>query len=127
MDRDNVRVRESGGSARFLHESFARSGEACEVHREHFDGDITIQLHVAREVDDSHSPAADLTLEGIFSGEGGLELEEFAGGLRHRRREFAEVLWQGAERITWVNVRILGRSKSKYFMMQSNSAQDIEE
>ena len=46
-------------------------------------GDVTIQLHVAGEVNDPHSPAADLTLEGILSGEGRLEFEEFAGGLRH--------------------------------------------
>jgi hypothetical protein len=93
MDRDDVWMRESGRGARLLHEPFARSGEAREMHREDLDGDVTIQLDVARQVDDSHSAAADLALQGILSGKCGLELEEFEGGLRHGCCEFAVALW----------------------------------
>jgi hypothetical protein len=67
-------VRKSGGSAGLLDESFAGIGEAREMRRKHLDRDVAIELDVPREVDDSHSSAAELTLEGIFSGEGGLEV-----------------------------------------------------
>ncbi len=80
-----MRVRESGGRACLAHEPFARFGCAREVRREHLDGDVAVQLHVAGEVDDSHSTAAKLALEGVLAGEGRLKLEEFAGGLRHWR------------------------------------------
>src|SRR5260221_7568501 len=78
MNRNDVRMREPGGGASLLHESLARRGECCEMHRENFDRNVAIELHVAREVNDSHSAASDFALEGILSGERGLELEEFA-------------------------------------------------
>jgi hypothetical protein len=53
------------------------------MHRQDLDCYVAIQLYVAREVDDSHSAAADLALEGILSCERCLKLEEFAGGLSH--------------------------------------------
>src|SRR5688500_15550332 len=83
MNRDDVRVRQSGRCARLAHESLARCGNLRQVKREHFDCDVAIELYVAREVDDSHPPAAELALDGIFAGECGLKLEEFAGRLRH--------------------------------------------
>src|SRR4051794_28065728 len=83
MDGNDVWVRESGGGARLLHESFACSRQARKMSRQDFDRDIAIELNVTREVDDAHTTAANLTLKRIFSGECGLEIEEFAGGLRH--------------------------------------------
>src|SRR5688500_8989216 len=95
MDGDDVWMRESGRGARLLHEALARSGESREMHREDLDGYVTIQLDVTRQVDDSHSAAANLALQGVLSGECGLELEEFAGGLRQRWCDFAVMLWWG--------------------------------
>ena len=83
MDRDDVRMREAGGRARLAQEPLARLGGAREVRRQHLDGDVAVELHVAREVDDAHAAAAELALEGVLAGEGGLELEEFAAELRH--------------------------------------------
>jgi hypothetical protein len=40
------------------------------------------ELHVSREVNDSHVAAAELALAGILTGECGLEIEEFSGCLR---------------------------------------------
>src|SRR5687768_12681858 len=50
MNRDDVRVRESGSCARLPHESLARCWDAREVQRENLDCNVAIQLHVAREV-----------------------------------------------------------------------------
>ena len=49
------------------------------------DGDVAIELHVAREVDDAHAAAAELALERVLTGEGGLEVEELGGGMGHDR------------------------------------------
>jgi hypothetical protein len=83
MDGDDVRVREPGGGARLAHEAVARGGGAGEGRREHLEGDVAVELHVAREVDDAHPAAAELALEGVLAGERRLELEEFCGRLRH--------------------------------------------
>jgi len=83
VDGDDVRVRESRGRARLAHEAFARVGRAREVGWQGLDGDVAVQLHVAREVHDAHPPAAELALERVLSGEGRLKLEEFAGVLCH--------------------------------------------
>jgi hypothetical protein len=53
------------------------------VRGEHLDGDVAVELHVAREVDDAHPAAAELALEGVFAGEGSLEGEEVVGRKRH--------------------------------------------
>jgi hypothetical protein len=50
---------------------------------EHLAGHVAVELDIAREVDDPHPASAELPLERVFSGEGGLEVEEFGGGLRH--------------------------------------------
>jgi hypothetical protein len=47
------------------------------------DGDVAVELHVAREVDHSHAAAAELALERVLTGQGGLQVEEFGGRLRH--------------------------------------------
>src|SRR5262245_3815808 len=75
-------MRESGGRGCFAEKSLACCF-AGEVGGEDFDGDVAIEMDVAREIDDPHSAAAELALERILTGEGRLQLEEFAGGLRH--------------------------------------------
>jgi hypothetical protein len=74
---------ESPAAVRASRRKRSRASDAREVRREHLDGDVAVELHVAREVDDAHPAAAELALEGVLAGEGRLELEEFAGGLRH--------------------------------------------
>ena len=83
MDRDDVRVREAGRRARLAQESLARLGGAREVRRQDLDGDVAIELHVAREVDDAHAAAAELALERVLAGQGGLQVEELGGGIGH--------------------------------------------
>jgi hypothetical protein len=77
VNRDDVRMRQSGRGPRLVNEPLARGCEAGEVRWQHLDGDIAIELNIAGEINDSHSSAADLSLEEIFSGERGLELQEF--------------------------------------------------
>src|SRR6185437_15864073 len=77
VNRHDVRMRQPGGRARFAEESLARLGADGEMRREDFDGDVAVELYVAREIDDSHAAAAELSFERILAGEGGLELEEF--------------------------------------------------
>ena len=67
------------------------------MHRKNLYSDVAVELNVPREVDDSHSSPAQLSLKGVFSRESGLEIEEFVGGLRHVLR-----IYEG------------------YFMIQSN-------
>src|SRR5512144_1949322 len=69
MDRHDVRMRESRGRARLAEEPLARLRAAREVRRQHLDGDVAVELHVAREVDDSHPAAAELALQRVFAGE----------------------------------------------------------
>ena len=83
MNGDDVRVRESRGHARLAEESFARCRGAGEVRREHLDGHVAIELHVAREVDDAHAAAAELALERVLAGQGGLQVEELGGVMGH--------------------------------------------
>src|SRR6185437_5799158 len=45
---------------------------------QHFDRHQSVQLHLAREVDDPHPPAAELALERILAGERFLQIDEFA-------------------------------------------------
>jgi hypothetical protein len=63
MDRNDVRVRQSRGGARFLNEALARSCEPREVRRENLYCDIAIELYFAGEIYDSHSTAADFALQ----------------------------------------------------------------
>ena len=64
-------------------DALARGGIAGEVRGEDLDGDIAIELDVAREVNDAHAAAAELALERVLAGEGGLEFEEVVGGVWH--------------------------------------------
>src|ERR1043166_4143630 len=81
MDRDDVRVRESRRHARLAQEPLARRRVAREECRQDLDGDVAIQLHVAREVDHAHAAAAELALERVLAGQRRLEVEEFRGRL----------------------------------------------
>ncbi len=83
MNRDDVRVREAGGRAGLAHEPLTRLRCRCQVRREDLDGHVAIELHVAREVDHSHTASAELALERVFTGEGRLQVEELGGGMRH--------------------------------------------
>ena len=56
MDRDDVRVGESGRHARLAQEPRARRPVAREVRRQDLDGDIAIQLHVPGEIDHPMPP-----------------------------------------------------------------------
>ena len=58
MDRDDVRVRESGRHARLAQKPLPRHCRACELRGQDLDGDVAIQLHVAREVDHPHAATA---------------------------------------------------------------------
>src|ERR1041384_4294456 len=82
-DRDDVRVRESGRHTRLAQEPLTRRWHAREVRRQDLDGDVAIQLHVAREVDHSHPATAELALERVLAGQSGLQVQEFRGRLRH--------------------------------------------
>ena len=83
MDRDDVRVREPGRHARLAQEPLPRRRCAREVRGQDLDGDVAIQLHVAREVNHAHAAAAELALEGVLAGQRGLQIEELGGRLRH--------------------------------------------
>jgi hypothetical protein len=56
------------------------------VRREDLDGDVAIELHLAREVDHAHAATAQLALERVLTGQGGLQVEELGGGMRHAAR-----------------------------------------
>jgi len=58
-----VRVRETGGHAGFSQKPVSRLRIAGEVRGQDLDRDVTIELHVAREVHHSHASAAKLALE----------------------------------------------------------------
>ncbi len=82
MNRHDMRMRESGGHARFAQEALARVATA-HAGRQRLDGDIAVELHVAREIHDAHAATAKLALQRVFAGERGLQVEEFAGGRCH--------------------------------------------
>jgi hypothetical protein len=75
MDWDDVRVRESGRHACLSQEPLASVGVAREVRGQDLDGDVAIELHVAREINHAHSATAELALEGVLSGQSGLQVE----------------------------------------------------
>ena len=53
------------------------------MHRQDLDGDVAIELYISREVDDSHAAPAELALERVLTGQGGLQVEELGGGIGH--------------------------------------------
>ena len=78
-----MRVRETGRGAGLSHEPLARLRSTGEVRRQDLDGDVAIELHVAREVHHPHAASAELALERVLAGQGGLEGEELVGGMGH--------------------------------------------
>jgi len=54
-----------------------------EMTRQDLDGDVAVELHIAREVDDPHATATELALERVLTGQGGLEVEELGRGVGH--------------------------------------------
>jgi hypothetical protein len=83
MDGDDVRVREARRHARLPEESLARGGRLGEVRGQDLDGDVAVELYIARQVDDAHATTTELALEGVLTGQGGLQVEELWGRLRH--------------------------------------------
>jgi hypothetical protein len=77
-------MRETGGSARLADEALTRHVGEREVGRQHLDGDVAIELHIAREVDHAHSATAELALKRIFPSQRGLQGEELGGGIGHQ-------------------------------------------
>jgi len=53
------------------------------VRGQDLDGDVAIELHVASEVHHAHASAAELALERILAGEGGLQVEELCRRMGH--------------------------------------------
>jgi len=54
-----------------------------EMTRQDLDGDVAVELHIAREIDDPHPSTTELALERVLTGEGGLEVEELGRGMGH--------------------------------------------
>src|SRR3954470_16935027 len=50
VNGDDVRMREPRGCPRLSEESLARLRGASKMRRKHLDGDVAVQLHVAREI-----------------------------------------------------------------------------
>ena len=78
-----MRVREAGRHAGLAKEPVARLRIAGQVRRQDLDGDVAVELHVAREVHHAHASAAELALERVLAGQGGLQIEELRGWMRH--------------------------------------------
>src|SRR6185295_17622534 len=82
MDGDDVRMRETRRRLRLPYEALARR-VGGEIRRQNLDRDVAIEPHVAREVDDPHSATAELALERVLTGQGGLQIEEFGRRMGH--------------------------------------------
>ena len=76
VNRDDVRMREPGGSTRLAHEPFAEVRVVGELRRQELDGNLTIEPHLACEVHDSHSAPAELAVKRVSADDGLLECDE---------------------------------------------------
>src|SRR5262249_16921969 len=74
MDRNDVRMREAGGHSSFTDEALSCMSLHGEVGGQNLDGDVAIELHVAREIDDAHAATAELALERVLTGQGRLQV-----------------------------------------------------
>ncbi len=84
VDRDDVRVRELGRHLRLAEEALAQRGLPGHVGRQQLDRDETVQLDVARQKDDAHAAAPQLTLQRVAADHRLLEGEELGrDGVRH--------------------------------------------
>ena len=59
MDGNNVWVRQTGGCTCLTHEPLARLWSVREVGRQHFDGNVAIQLRVVGAIDLTHPASAE--------------------------------------------------------------------
>ena len=85
-----MRVREAGCEACLSHEPLACFRIAGEVSGKDLDGDVAIELDVAREVHYSHASAAELALKRILAGQCGLQVEELVRRMRHEDKILVE-------------------------------------
>ena len=86
MNGDDVGVRESSGRASLTNKAFARLVCEGQVRRKHLDGDVAIQLHIAREIDHAHPAPAELALERVLASQRALQIHELDGKLSHVRQ-----------------------------------------
>ena len=89
VDRDDVRVLETGGDHRLAHEQLAETGVAGALGRDQLQGDLAPQLGVARAVDDAHAAPAREALDEV-AGDDGPRVEDRAGGRGLRAPVLAE-------------------------------------
>jgi hypothetical protein len=83
MDGNDVRVREARGHPRLAEKSLFRRRTRREMRWKDLDGHVAVELHFASEVYHTHAAPAELVLDRVFPGEGGLESEEVGGRLGH--------------------------------------------
>ena len=76
-------MRDAGGGTRFSEKAFTQIALRGAFGREHVDGNGTIKLHIAREVDRAHSAAAELPPDGVAIREPGAQQSEIGGGCSH--------------------------------------------
>ena len=71
-DRENVRVVEPGGEVDLAEKPLGTQG-GSQFGVEHLERDRSVVPEIAREVDRGHAAAAELALEHVAVGQGGLE------------------------------------------------------
>ena len=76
MNRNDVGVREPSCGALLTQEPLACFRLLREMQWQNLDRDVTIELDVARKINDTHSASAQLPFERIFAGERGVEVEK---------------------------------------------------
>ena len=96
MNRDDVRVREPRRHPRLAEKALLRGRGVREMRRKDLDRDVTIELHVAGEVDDSHAATPQLTLERVLASEGSLQVEKLRGRLCHSLKLIPQSVRRGA-------------------------------
>jgi hypothetical protein len=75
VERKNVGVREPGGEANLLEEPFATNGVG-DVGVQDLDGDVPLVAEVPGEEDGRQPSSAELALDGVPAGDGGVELRD---------------------------------------------------
>ncbi|KPK01131.1 MAG: hypothetical protein AMS20_14190, partial [Gemmatimonas sp. SG8_28] len=95
VDLHHVRVGEAGRGPRLTEKPLPDGGVRRQLGREQLDRHRPVERHVAREEHHAHPAAAELAVEGVPSGDGLLEREEFGGrhwqesGVRSQESVFA--------------------------------------
>src|ERR1051325_8388799 len=77
--REDVRVLELRRRLDLAEEAVGAQGR-CEIGVENLDGDVALVAKVLREVDRGHSARAELAVDGVSAGKGGVELVEGVHG-----------------------------------------------